>query len=165
MRVIEVPAFTEKLDFLNLHFNLKPTFVSQKSFHQRRTVQWCNFYFSGGIGFSFPTALWTPYVSYTATFIPVCSPNTGIHLSLHCGNWHSMVGAIVNMAVLDWYKQAPVTPQAKLVCEAGRGCCLLCLQSLCRFAVGPFLIAFSYTLADSFCIFNCQVKSFCRQSV
>lgn len=72
------------------------------------------------------------------------SPNTGIHFSLHCGNWHSMVGAIVNMAVWDWYKEAPVTPQAKLVCEAGRGCCLLCWGSLCRFAVGPFLIAFSY---------------------
>ena len=110
------------------------------SFHQWWTFLWRNFEFIGSTRFSSPIRPICP-----ATFIAVFSLNSGIHFSLHCGNWHSTVGAIVNMAVWDWYKEAPVTPQAKLVCKAGRGCCLLCCRSLCRFAVGPFLIAFSYT--------------------
>lgn len=128
----------------NLNLNLKHTILSHWLFITEN-ISVVKVWFHWQHMLFFPPALYAPYVSFAATFIPVFSPNSGIHFSLHCGNWHSMVGAIVNMAVWDWYKEAPVTPQAKLVCEAGRGCCLLCWWSLCRFAVGPFLIAFSYT--------------------
>lgn len=168
MQVTEVATPAENLTFdsPHFHFNSKHNVMALNLFINIFGVTFSSsFYSHWQLSLFSPAALCTPYVSYPVTFIPVFSLNTGTHLSLHCGNWHSTVEAIVNMAVLDCYKQTPVTPQAKLVCEASKGCCLLCLWSLCRFAAGPFLIAFSYTPADSFCIFNCQVKSFCRQSV
>ena len=132
-----------RLDF-NFHFNAKRAVVSQDLFSGGEHFCGVTLISSAACAFLSRRPV-HPICLIPTTFIPVFSPNTGIHFSLHCGNWHSMVGAIVNMAVWDWYKEAPVTPQAKLVCEAGRGCCLLCWWSLCRFAVGPFLIAFSYT--------------------
>lgn len=138
----EVPAFTETwLLTPRTNISMLTTQLFYKIFSS--TCLWCNFWFHWQHTLFFRAVLYT-HMSHTP--LPSSLPflHSGIHFSLHCGNWHSMVGAIVNMAVWDWYKEAPVTPQAKLVCEAGRGCCLLCWWSLCRFAVGPFLIAFSY---------------------
>lgn len=55
-----------KLDFwlLKFTFELEAHYCVAESFHQRWTVLWCNFYFTGSIRFSFPLPC-APHMSHT----------------------------------------------------------------------------------------------------